>query len=78
MMCIIKQTMYIMLPAKVSSAFDELNEAENKKIQQIHDKYEQDMQKMREDMHQNFSQIISLMNQNPQLARLNQRFYQIK
>jgi hypothetical protein len=39
-------------------------------IQQIQDKYEQDMQKMREEMHQNFSQIISLINQNPQLANI--------
>jgi hypothetical protein len=28
------------------------------------------MQKMREEMHQNFSQIISLINQNPQLANI--------
>ncbi|MGC2428300.1 MAG: hypothetical protein WA421_14770, partial [Nitrososphaeraceae archaeon] len=54
----------------IPSAFDEIKEAENKKIQQIQDKYEQDMQKMREEMHQNFSQIISLINQNPQLANI--------
>jgi integrase/recombinase XerD len=54
----------------VPSAFDEIKDAENKKIQQIQDKYEQDMQKMREEMHQNFSQIISLINQNPQLANI--------
>jgi hypothetical protein len=39
----------------IPSAFDEIKDAENKKIQQIQDKYEQDMQKMREEMHQNFS-----------------------
>ena len=54
----------------VPSAFDEIKDAENKKIQQIQDKYEQDMQKMREEMHQNFSQIMSLINQNPQLANI--------
>ena len=54
----------------VPSAFDEIKEAENRKNQQIQEKYEQDMQKMREEMHQNFSQIISLMNQNPRLANI--------
>ena len=54
----------------IPSAFDEIKEAENMKIQQIQDKYEQDMKNMREEMHQNFSQIISLINQNPQLANI--------
>jgi hypothetical protein len=43
----------------VPSAFDEINEAENKKIQQIQDKYEQDMKKMPEVMEDKFQQILA-------------------
>jgi integrase/recombinase XerD len=43
----------------VPSAFDEIKEAENKKIHQIQDKYEQDMKKMREVMESKFQQILA-------------------
>jgi len=54
----------------VPSAFDEIKEAENKKIQQIQDKYEQDMKAMNEVMNQKFSQIMSMIQQNPKLAQV--------
>ncbi len=54
----------------VPSAFDEIKEAENKKIQQIQDKYEQDMKAMSEEMNQKFSQIMSMIQQNPKLAQV--------
>jgi Phage integrase family len=38
--------------------------------QAVQQKYEQDMQKMREEMNQQFSQIMSLIQQNPQLANI--------
>ena len=40
------------------------------KIQSIEEKYKRDMKAMRDEMHQNSSQIISLINQNPQLANI--------
>jgi hypothetical protein len=43
----------------VPSAFDEIKEAENRKIQQIQDKYEQDMKAMREEMENKFQQILA-------------------
>jgi integrase/recombinase XerD len=54
----------------VPCAFDEIKEAENKKIQQIQDKYEQDMKAMSEEMNQKFSQIMSMIQQNPKLAQV--------
>jgi hypothetical protein len=54
----------------VPSAFEEIKEEENMKIQSIEEKYKRDMKAMREEMHQNFTQIISLINQNPQLANI--------
>jgi hypothetical protein len=54
----------------VPSAFDEIKEAENRKIQEIQQKYEQDMKSMREEMNQQFSQIMSMIQQNPTLANI--------
>jgi integrase/recombinase XerD len=50
----------------VPSAFDEIKEAENRKIQQIQEKYEQDMKGMREQM----NQIISMIQYNPKLSNI--------
>jgi hypothetical protein len=48
------------------SAFDEIKEAENRNIQTLQQKYEQDMKGMREQM----NQIISMIQQNPILAHV--------
>ncbi len=54
----------------VPSAFDEIKEAENAKVQAISEKYEQDIKKIREEMNQQFSQIMSMIQQNPKLAQV--------
>jgi integrase/recombinase XerD len=54
----------------VPSAFEEIKAAEDIKIISLQKKYEQDMKSMREEMNQQFSQIMSLIQQNPQLARV--------
>ena len=43
----------------VPSAFDEIKEAENMKIQAIEEKYKQDMKAMREEMENKFQQILA-------------------
>ena len=43
----------------VPSAFDEIKEAENRKIQQIQEKYQEDMKAMREEMENKFQRILS-------------------
>jgi integrase/recombinase XerD len=43
----------------IPSAFDEIKEAENKKIRQIQEKNEQDMKNMREEMENKFQQILA-------------------
>jgi integrase/recombinase XerD len=45
----------------VPSAFDEIKEDENRKIQEMQQKYEQDMKAMREEMNQQFINIMSMM-----------------
>ncbi|MFL6423782.1 MAG: hypothetical protein ACJ71R_09340 [Nitrososphaeraceae archaeon] len=52
------------------SAFEEIKEVENMKIQTLEQKYEQDMNAMREEMNQKFTQIISVIQQNPMLAQI--------
>src|SRR5207248_5105509 len=42
----------------VPSAFDEIKEAENLKLKTMGEKYEQDMQSMREEMEDKFQQIL--------------------
>ena len=49
-------------------AFEEIKAAENMKIQVLEKKYEQDMKAMREEMSQQFARVMSLIQQNPQLA----------
>jgi predicted amidophosphoribosyltransferase len=50
----------------VPSAFEEIKEAENKNIQTLQQKYEQEMKAMREQM----NHILSLIQQNPVLANV--------
>ena len=52
----------------VPSAFDEIKEAENMKIPAIEEGYKQDIKHMREEMNQQFSQIMSMIQRNPHLA----------
>jgi hypothetical protein len=54
----------------VPSAFDEIKEAENMKINAIQEKHEKDMESMREEMNLQFSQIISMIQRNPKLAQV--------
>src|SRR5919198_5009371 len=49
-----------------SQAYDEIKEAENRNIQTLQQKYEQDMNAMREQM----NQIMSMIQQNPKLAKV--------
>src|SRR5207245_10727832 len=42
-------------------------------VQRLHEKYEQDLQKMREETNQQFAQIMSMVQQNPRLAYIKPR-----
>jgi phenylalanyl-tRNA synthetase alpha subunit len=46
--------------------------------QSIQQKHEQDLQKMREEMNQQFSQIISMIQQNPKLSNVKPEVLAIK
>jgi integrase/recombinase XerD len=56
--------------------YDAYNETlENQKekeseVQKLQEKYTKDMKAMREDMNQQFSQILSIIQQNPRLANV--------
>jgi hypothetical protein len=52
------------------SAFDEIKEDENGKMQEMEQRYENNMKAMREEMDQQFSQILSMIQQNPILAQI--------
>jgi hypothetical protein len=52
------------------SAFDEIKKAEEIKMQAIRDKHEKDMKLMRDEMHRNFSHLISLIQNNPLLNNI--------
>jgi hypothetical protein len=54
----------------VPSAFEEIKAAENERIKAMEEKYEKDMKAMREEMNQQFSQIMSMIQQNPTLAQI--------
>ena len=54
----------------VPSAFDEIKEAKNMKIHAIEEGYKQDIKHMQEEMNQQFGQIMSMIQQNPQLANI--------
>jgi integrase/recombinase XerD len=49
-------------------AFEEIKAAENMKIQVLEKKHEQDMKAIHEEMNQQFAKIMSMIQQNPQLA----------
>jgi ribosomal protein L40E len=46
----------------VPSAFDEIKEAENAKVQAMAEKYEQEVQSLKKDMENKFQQILAKIN----------------
>jgi len=54
----------------IPSAFDEIKAEEDMRIKAIGEKYKQDMKAMREEMNQQFSQIMSMIQQNPKLVQI--------
>jgi integrase/recombinase XerD len=54
----------------IPSAFEEIKEAENTKLNVMEEKHTQDMKDMREEMKQQFNQIMSMIQQNPKLAQV--------
>jgi integrase/recombinase XerD len=54
----------------VPSAFEEIKAAEDANIQTLQQKHEQDMKTMREEMNQQFNQIMSMIQQNPRVAQV--------
>ena len=47
-----------------------LRENENRTIQMLRDRQERDMKAMREEMHQQFNQIMSVIQENPRLSHV--------
>ena len=45
-------------------------EQKESEVKELKEKYEQDMMAMREEMSQQFAQVMSLIQQNPQLAQV--------
>jgi hypothetical protein len=54
----------------VPSAFEEIKATEDMKIRSLQETYEKDMKAMREEVNQHFSQIMSLIQQNPKSAQV--------
>jgi integrase/recombinase XerD len=54
----------------VPSAFEEIKAEEDMKIRSLQERYEQDIKSMREEMNQQFGQIMSMIQQNPKLAQV--------
>jgi hypothetical protein len=57
------------LPLNLNNEYTRETELENEN-RQLKEKYEQDMKSMREEMNQQFSQIMSMIQQNPKLAHI--------
>jgi len=60
---------YVALEARGKSIEAKMSE-KDREIQAIKEKYEQDIQTIREETNQRFSQIISMIQQNPKLAHV--------
>ena len=54
----------------IKKQLEKLRTDKEKETQMIQQKYEQDMKVMREEMNQQFNQIMSMIQQNPQLAHI--------
>ena len=52
------------------SAFEEIRADEDKKLNDIKEKYQNDMKEMREQMEIKFNEIISMIQQNPVLVNI--------
>ena len=52
-------------------AYDESKSSEEKRIEILQEKYENDMKMLREDMNNQFSQIMLMIPQNPKLSLVN-------
>jgi hypothetical protein len=50
--------------------YEEIKANEDLRLKSLEEKHEQDMKTMREEMNQQFSQIMSMIQQNPQLAHI--------
>jgi hypothetical protein len=57
------------LPVNLNNEYTRETELENEN-RQLKEKYEQDIKAMREEMNQQFSQIMSMIQQNPKLAHI--------
>jgi hypothetical protein len=47
---------------------EDISKLSESRVQRLKDKYEQDMRSMKEEMNQQFTQIMSMIQQNSQLA----------
>jgi hypothetical protein len=54
----------------IPSAFDEIKAEEDMKIKALEDRHEQEIGSLREEMNQQFNQIISMIQQNPRLSQV--------
>jgi integrase len=54
----------------IPSAFEEIKIEEDRKIQSLQEKYEQEMKSMRKEMSQQISRIMSMIQQNPRLSQI--------
>jgi integrase/recombinase XerD len=52
-------------------AYEEIKSSEEKRIETLQEKYENDMKMLREDMNNQFSQIMLMIPQNPKLSLVN-------
>lgn len=51
-------------------AYEEIKAGEDLKLKSMEEKHEQDMKAMRDEINQQFSQIVSMIQQNPKLAQI--------
>ena len=56
----------------IKKQLEKLRTDKEKETQMIQQKHEQDMKAMREEMNQQFNQIMSMIQQNPKLAQIKQ------
>lgn len=54
----------------IPSAFEEIKAMEEIKLKSMEEKYQQDMKAMREEMNNQFSQIMSMIKKNPTLSQV--------
>jgi adenylosuccinate synthase len=62
----------------IKRQLEKLGTDKEKETQSMQQKHEQDMKAMREEMNQQFNQIMSMIQQNPQLANVKPELLTIK